>query len=212
MKKLIILTAVALFTFSFQIEAQTCNQGERLARKTWQKWTQNKPPTFLVPGIYYMFKHDVSVLKNAWSWIAQNGGKKIGPRLLEIDEGTQSGTIMEQTKRTFVTAPSFYDQVKITVNKFDGKAETGVRICVQGKDGITSEKVFYTFQRGKNGKKKTFTLDGVRGKVIIIAIKNKSVGNKFKYRIKGVSTIPPSTTIRRGKGKGTTKKGKMRRN
>ncbi len=204
MKKVIILSAIALFVFSFQIEAQTCNQGERLARKTWQKWTQNKPPTFLLPGLYYAMKHDVQVLKNSWDWIAQNGGKKIGPRLLEIDEGIQTGNIQGQTKRTFVTNPSFYNKVKITINKFDGRAETGVRICVQGKDGVTQSKKFYTFQNSRNGKNKSFILDNVRGKIIIIAMKNKSVGNKFKYRIKAESIIP-ATTTRKGKGKGSRK-------
>ncbi len=199
MKKLMLFIAVAFFTFSYQIEAQNCNQGVRLARKTWQKWTQNKPPSFLVPGIYYAFKHDLSLLKNQWDWIAQNGGLKVGPRMLSLDEGIQTGSITGQTKRTFVTAPSFYNQVKITVNKYQGKAETGVIICVQGKDGITTQKAQYTFPKGKNGKIKNFTLNNVRGKVIIVAMKNKSVGNKFKYRIEGKSTIPPNSG-RKGKG------------
>jgi hypothetical protein len=36
----------------------------------------------------------------------------------------------------------------------------------------------------KDDKVKTFNLTGMKGKIIIVAMKNQSVGNKFKYRIK----------------------------
>lgn len=37
MKKLIVLMGIALFSLTFQAEAQNCNQGEKLAEKTWEK-------------------------------------------------------------------------------------------------------------------------------------------------------------------------------
>ncbi|HHC78981.1 MAG TPA: hypothetical protein ENK46_03800 [Flavobacteriia bacterium] len=179
MKKITVLFVIALFAFSIQTEAQNCNQGAKLAKKTWQKWGPWKPNITLNP-----FKASVQHVKNVWNWIAANGGANIGPRFIEIGEGIQQGTITGQTKRTFVTHPSFNNTAIITINKYDGRAETGVVVCVQGKDGVTTQKTFYTFQNSRNGKVKKITVNHVKGKIIIIAMKNKSVGNKFKYRIK----------------------------
>jgi hypothetical protein len=179
MKKLILLTAIALFAFSYQVEAQNCNHGKKLAENMWVKWGPWRPNISLIP-----FGNEVNALKNAWNWISSNGIATVGPRFLEIDNGNKQGTILGQTKRTFVTPPSFNNTVEITINKYDGRAETGVIICVQGKDGITRQKANYTFQNSRNGKVRKFTLEHVKGRIIIIAMKNKSIANKFKYRIK----------------------------
>jgi len=178
MKKIILFVSIALFAFTFTAEAQNCNQGAKLAKATWQKYGPWKPNITLNP-----FKASIKPIKNGWNWIASNGGANIGPRYLEIDGGNESGSITGQTKRTFVTHPSFNNNVKLTINKYDGKAKTGVVICVQGKDGITTQKTSYIFPNGKNGKTKVFNLRGVKGKIIIVSMKNQSVGNKFKYRI-----------------------------
>jgi hypothetical protein len=180
MKKIITIIAIALFAFSYQLEAQNCNQGEKLAQKTWEKWGPWQPNIQLIP-----FKAEVQKIKNVWNWIAANGGATIGPRFLELDGGNETGTIMGQTKSTFVTPPSFDNKVEITINKFDGKAKTGVVICVQGRNGVTTQKANYEFPNNKNGKVKKFVLNNVKGKIIIVAMKNLSVGNKFKYRING---------------------------
>lgn len=170
---------IALFSLTFQAEAQNCNQGEKLAEKTWEKWGPWKPNIQLVP-----FKNKVKKIKQVWNWIAANGGATIGPRLLEIDGVNEQGSITGQTKRTFVTPPSFNNNVKLTISKYDGKAKTGVVICTQGRDGVTRQVKSYTFPNGKDDKVKTFNLTGMKGKIIIVAMKNQSVGNKFKYRIK----------------------------
>ncbi len=179
MKKLILLTAIALFAFSYQVEAQNCNQGKKLAENMWEEWGPWQPNINLIP-----FQGTVRRIKNAWNAISSNGIATIGPRLLEIDGDIKQGTILGQTKRTFVSHPSFNNTVEITINKYDGRAETGVVICVQGRDGITRQKANYTFQNNRNGRVKKFTLEHVKGRSIIIAMKNKSVANKFKYRIK----------------------------
>ncbi|QNJ98077.1 hypothetical protein [Constantimarinum furrinae] len=180
MKKIIITIIIAIFACNFQAQAQNCNQGAKLAEKTWEKWGPWKPNITLIP-----FKAEVQKIKNVWNWIAANGGATIGPRLLELDGGNESGNIAGQTKSTFVTPPSFDDRVEITINKYDGRAKTGVVICVQGRDGVTTQKASYEFPNDRNGKVKKFTLNNVRGKIIIVAMKNQSVGNKFKYRING---------------------------
>lgn len=100
-----------------------------------------------------------------------------------MDGGNENGTIMGQTSSTFVTPPSFENKMEITINKFDGKAKTGVVICAMGRDGVMTELKTYEFPNDKNGKVKKFSLNDVKGKIVIVAMKNKSVGNKFQYKI-----------------------------
>ncbi|MAO07187.1 MAG: hypothetical protein CL596_00580 [Alteromonas sp.] len=180
MKKSFLAIIIFFFAFSFQMEAQNCNQGVKLAKEMWKSWGTWDPGISLVP-----FKNEVKRIKNTWNAIASNASATIGPRFLELDGGNEQGTIYGQTKRTFVSTPSFHNTIEITINKYDGKAKTGVVICVQGKDGVTQQKVNYEFPNDKNGKVKKFTLNNVKGKAIIVAMKNLSVGNKFKYRING---------------------------
>jgi len=179
MKKLIVLIVISVFTFSNQTQAQNCNQGAKLAKNTWEQWGPWKPHISLIP-----FQSEVRKIKRAWNAIASNGGATVGPRFLEIDGGNKQGSIAGQTKRTFITPPSFDNKVEITINKYDGKARTGVTICVQGRDGVTTNKTSYIFPKDKNGKIKKFVLNNVKGKIIIVAMKNLSVANKFKYKIK----------------------------
>ena len=178
MKKLSIIILLLALGFGFQAEAQNCNQGDRLARDTWAEWGPWQPNISFNP-----WKNKVKRIKNVWNAIASNGSATIGPRFLEMDGGNETGTIYGQTKRTFVTPPSFENRIELTINKYDGKARTGVVICVQGRDGVTTERASYIFPKDKNGKVKKFTLNNVKGKIIIVAIKNLSVGNTFKYRI-----------------------------
>lgn len=164
--------------------AQNCNQGERLAQKTWEKWGPWQPSIDLTG-----MQNGINKVKNAWNWIAQNGGATIGPRFLEINGVVEDGSIAGQTKRTFVTHPSAEDDLVLTINKYDGKAETGVVVCSMGYDGVLHNLLTYTFPNGNQTQTKSFRIKGdgslsIRGQVIIVAMRNKSVGNKFKYRIK----------------------------
>lgn len=178
MKRLITIIVIALFAFNFQAEAQNCNQGKKLAEKTWEKWGPWKPKITLIP-----FKAEVQKVKNAWNWIVNNSGATVGPRFLEVDGGNETGIIMGQTSSTFVTPPSFNNKMVITVNKYKGRAKTGVVICAMGQDGVLTQLRSYEFPNDKNGKVKKFTVNNVKGKVVIVAMKNLSVGNKFQYRI-----------------------------
>jgi hypothetical protein len=178
MKKSFVFTVLTILCMSLGTQAQNCRQGEKLAEKTWEKFGPWKPNFTVVP-----FTKQVKKVKQAWNWISANGGSTIGPRYLEVDGGNESGSITGQTKRTFVTPPSFNNKMVITINKYDGRAETGVVICAHGRDGISRQLKSYTFPNNRNGAVKKFTLTGVKGKVISVAMRNKSVANKFKYRI-----------------------------
>ncbi len=181
MKKLVLACAI-LFTFWGGLQAQNtpnCSQGEKLAENTWEKWGPWKPNISLVP-----FKNGITQIKQHWNWIASNGTGTIGPRRLDIGEGNEQGNILGQTKSTFVTSPSFNDNVEITINKYDGRAETGVTICTHSQSGVTATVSSYVFPNGNNGQTKKFTIANAKGKIISIAMKNNSAGNQFKYRIK----------------------------
>lgn len=123
-------------------------------------------------------------MKQYWNWIASNGTGTIGPRRLDIGESTETGTILGQTKSTFVTNPSFNNQVVITINKTDGRAETGVSICTHTQNGVTNTVTTYVFPNNNNGLSKTFTINNAKGKIISVAMKNNSVANRFQYNIK----------------------------
>jgi hypothetical protein len=155
-----------------------CNQGQKLAENTWEKWGAWQPDISLVP-----FKNEINRLKQHWNWIASNGIGTIGPRRLDINGSTEQGTILGQTKSTFVTNPSFNNRVVVTINKVDGRAETGVAICTHTRDGVTNTVATYIFPNNNNGQTKTFTINSAKGKIISIAMKNNSVTNRFQYNI-----------------------------
>ncbi len=181
MKKIIF--SLLLFTgIAATVNSQStpnCNQGKKLAENTWEKWGPWQPNISLIP-----FKAEVTRLKQYWNWIASNGVGTIGPRRLDIGEDTESGTIMGQTKSTFVTNPSFNQQVTIRINKTDGRAETGVSICTHTREGVTTTVATYVFPNNNNGQSKTFTLNNMKGKIISVAMKNNSVANRFEYTIR----------------------------
>jgi len=179
MKKIIVLIGIVVFSFSFTANAQNCNQGKKLAEKTWEKFGPWKPH-FTLNG----FKAASRIIKNHWNWIVNNSPATIGPRLLEINEGNVNGNILGKTKSTFVTPPSFNNRVVITINKYQGRAETALVICTHARNGMTQEIQRYTFPNDRDAKTKHFVLTGVKGKIISVSIKNRSVANKFKFRIK----------------------------
>lgn len=181
MKKLILTLLIVTFALGFRAEAQNCNQGKSLAMDTWDAWGPWRPKNPVG------FKADVRRIKNGWNAIVSNGNANIGPRFLETDEGNESGTIMGQTQRTFITPPSFTNRMEVTINKHSGRAQTGVTICAVGKDGVVTQLHDYTFPNDNNGQVKKFNLQNVQGKIIIIAMRNQSVGNRFMYHVRADS-------------------------
>lgn len=179
-KKILIVLTMLLSTFIiYAQDVPNCNQGQKLAENTWEKWGPWQPRITLIP-----FKAEITRVKQYWNWISSNGVGTVGPRRLDIGEGNETGKILGQTKRTFVTNPSFENQVKITITKTDGRAETGVSICTHTQDGVTSTVTTYVFPNNNNGQEKVFTINNAKGKIISVAMKNNSVANQFEYTIK----------------------------
>jgi len=179
MKKSIIILGVFLVLVSFPSLAQNCNQGKNLAKKTWESCGTWNPK--LQEGT---FNKEVQKLKNSWNSLVSNTGFTIGPRFLEVVGIYQNGTIRGQTSSTFVTPPSFNDKMIIDIYKYAGRAQTSVVICAMDSDGVLTQLESFTFSNGKSRKRKKFTLNNIKGKIIIVAMKNLSVGYRFSYKIR----------------------------
>lgn len=179
MKKSIIILGVFLVLVSFPSLAQDCNQGKNLAKKTWESWGTWNPK--VKEGV---FNKEVQKIKNSWNSLVSNSSSTIGPRFLELDGKSEIGTIMGQTSSTFVTPPSFKDKMEINIFKSTGRAQTALVICAMDSDGILTRLESFTFPNGNYRRNKTFTLNNVKGKVIIVAMKNLSVGHRFSYYIR----------------------------
>jgi hypothetical protein len=156
----------------------SCNQGQKIAENIWERFGPWKPNITL-----NSWKSSVNKVRTGWNWIASNGVVNVGPRLLEVNEGHESGTIMGQTQRTFVTPPNFEDNVTVTIVKTHGKAQADVTICLQSQNGQMTNVVQYTFPNSKRALSKIFQVPNARGKVLVVAMRNNSVGNRFVYDI-----------------------------
>lgn len=155
--------------------------------------------------------HDFVFNKNKQSWTT------LGPRDLFIPD-SEPGKLAKVGvggRRQFVTAPSLYDEVDITVVKSGGKAKTDVTICTY--DAKTGNKMHiqtYTFKKGKGNETWRKTIKNAYGKSISVFLKNKSVANNFHYEVKTKGRVDMSKytgkqanrTAAKGKAKAKAKR------
>lgn len=167
------------FAWLSQMCAQTpaCNTAEGAVSAMWDKYGGWLPEVS-----FATWASKKSLALQGWDAIAQNSFATIGPRSLDFN-GVESGVIMGQTNRTFITPPSFKNSITITIHKTDGKARTGVTICTTTRNGQQNQIVSHTFPNGNNAMTESFTIPNAKGKVISINMRNYSVGNKFHYSI-----------------------------
>ncbi|MBK9255408.1 MAG: hypothetical protein IPM42_07975 [Saprospiraceae bacterium] len=121
---------------------------------------------------------------NSQSWAT------IGSRELPVisTETRQHGTLVKAAVggvRTFVTAGMLWDDVEITIEKTDGRAETEIIVCTFDMNtGAKNNVEEYTFPNGNALSSKTFNVPNTHGKSISVKLRNKSVANTFAYTIK----------------------------
>lgn len=121
---------------------------------------------------------------NSQSWAT------IGSRELPVisTETRQHGTLVKAVVggvRTFVTAGMLWDDVEITIEKTDGRAETEIIVCTFDMNtGAKNNVEEYTFPNGSALSSKTFNISNTHGKSISVKLRNKSVANTFAYTIK----------------------------
>lgn len=168
----------------FNLKAQTpgCNSSAVLVTKMWEAWHDFVGDINTTLYNYQDYISKVPLIVNKWNQKVGNSWATIGPRSLKFND-SETGNIVGQTNRTFITIPSFDSTVSIRIRKTDGRAKCGVTICVSGENGSRQIIHSYTFESGNRLQTKNFILPNVKGKVISINMRNYSVGNTFKYRI-----------------------------
>lgn len=201
MKRLTLVLAITLFTFSNTTQAQTCTGFGSVIKSVWQEVYKvahpiGKSALTLIPGI----KKDgeiINAISNASASLHNavfNGNDQswttIGKRSLPVskEQIKQYGTLRKAIAggvRVFATTGLLWDRVEIEIEKIDGKAETEVIICTWDMtSGAKNNYTEYTFPNGKNTSRKKFIIRNVHGKSISVKLRNRSVANKFKYAIK----------------------------
>ena len=178
MKKLIFILTIALMGTQF-VNAQACHEAKPIfmrsidVLKKYNKVIDNIP-----------YAKQAKLIADNWNTIAGNSSAKVGPRKIFLDNSKVTGIVMGQTQRTFVSPPSPHNKLTITVDKTGGRAKTDVFICVHSTKNGSQQRKEYRFQNSRSSKKKTFTINNVKGKSVSVIIKNKSVGNTFKYNVR----------------------------
>ena len=94
----------------------------------------------------------------------------------------KNGTVLAVAPGTYTVKPLCND-LKITLKKTGGKAETQVNVYVNGRYRRTN---MMKFSAGNYQRTLSTTVKNVRGQKVKIDIVNQSVLNDFRYNIKGV--------------------------
>jgi hypothetical protein len=120
-----------------------------------------------------------------WNKAANNSWATIGPRRLDLDTQLE-GKLVGFGDRVFSSVkPLDQDRVELRLQKTDGKAKTIVRVCTdyRGKRDTIWE---FTIDNGKGneGKVWTKTLDGVKGRILLVDLDARSAANTLSYELK----------------------------
>ncbi|WP_456376059.1 hypothetical protein [Lutibacter sp.] len=220
-KKLSLFFATFLFTFSVQMQAQTCSGFGSVLRDSWQQvYTIAHPigesALTLIPvvGQNQQAVDAISQVSANFHNFVFNGNRQswatVGARELPVlkDQIKQFGTLRKAGVggvRVFTTAPLFWDKVIIEIQKIEGRAETDVFICTWDMEsGVKNNYVEYKFKSGKNTETKKFIITNVHGKSISVKLRNRSVTNKFKYAIKSKGFLNIAKQRTRGMSNSST--------
>ena len=95
-----------------------------------------------------------------------------------------NGTVLSARRAKKTSSYSNKSRAQIIVTKLDGKARTTVSVYQRTASG--SEKFLKSteYSNGKGGGTKTINVSGVKGKKIVVYLRNHSVTNTFKYRLR----------------------------
>jgi len=179
MKKIIVTFAIALLAGTGSINAQACSDGAKLSSRVASVLKNYQP---VIENIPYV--KQIAQIKKHWQTIAGNSSAKMGPRQMPLDNSKVTGVVVGPTQRTFISPPSKHSKLEIKLDKVSGKAKTDLFICVHPVKGSSKQLKEYRFENGKGNKTKKFTINDVKGKMISVVIKGKSVGNTFGYQLR----------------------------
>lgn len=95
------------------------------------------PAKFAACQVGEAFSGFASAMHTIWKRLADDNWATIGPRKIEFDS-VQSGTVVNPTRRTFVSAvPLASDSAQVTLTKRGGRSTTQIAVCSHGLGGDT---------------------------------------------------------------------------
>lgn len=179
MKKIIVAFVIAFMAGTGISNAQACNQGKALSQRVAGVLKKENVVIDAIP-----YAKQIKLIAKHWNTIAGNSSAKTGPRKMYLDNSKVTGVVVGPTQRTFISPTSPHNKLEISLAKVSGKAKTDVFICVHSPKGNSQQRKEYRFENGKDKKTKKFILNNVKGKMISVIVKGKSVGNTFGYQLR----------------------------
>lgn len=173
-----LLAIVTLCLLSTSLNAQECSEGMSMINSMFEKMSLEQAladPDALVA--------DFNNLKSSVTSLSLNSLKRGAPRLLPMNGKTKKGAIRKKNKRTFVTSIVPRDTLEITLVNVKQLSGVDVIICGHDRQAKSVAIEQYSFPEEISETHKTFTIEGMKGKIISVAIKNRESKDKFEFQI-----------------------------
>jgi hypothetical protein len=117
--------------------------------------------------------------------VAGEGDGKPGPRHLIIPTKKVTGNL-KLTERTFIVAPSIFDDVTVTIKKTDGKGGADIACCAKYGTGEIYDEKRRSFNKGEDsvGNDREFKFTSMVDKILTIhLVYDGPIINSFEYTI-----------------------------
>lgn len=136
--------------------------------------------------LYKEFTGFAGELVQYWNQLAANQWATLGPRQLEYDT-VQTGTVVNPTKRTFVSAvPLESDSFNITVTKKGGGSSTHVVVCSHGSDGSSrlERDTIIAGDRPDGFAWSTGPIEGALDRIVSVQLEPQGMARRLGYTLK----------------------------
>lgn len=117
--------------------------------------------------------------------VAGEGDGKPGPRHLIIPTKKVTGKLV-LTERTFIVAPSIFDNVTVTIKKTGGKGGADTACCAKYSTGEIYDEKRRSFDKGEDsvGNDRQFKFTGMVDKILTIhLVYDGAITNAFQYTV-----------------------------
>ena len=145
-------------------------------------------------------------LFKAYGVIAGEGDGKIGPRYLIVPTKKVTGNL-KLTERTFIVAPTIFDNVTVVIKKTDGKAGADIACCAKYATGQIYDEKRRNFDKGKDsiGNDREFKFTGMVDKLLTIHLVHEGFPtDSFEYTVSVEGSFDNENMEKEGKSKKKT--------
>lgn len=142
----------------------------------------------------------------AYGVVAGEGDGKIGPRYLIVPTKKVTGNL-KLTERTFVVAPTIFDNVTVVIKKTDGKAGADIACCAKYVTGQIYDEKRRNFDKGKDsiGNDREFKFTGMVDKILTIHLVHEGFPtDSFEYTVSVEGSFDDENMEKEGKEKKKT--------